>query len=195
MDNRYSEFSKVYEAFRPKILRYLIRLVGEVEAEDLTQEVFIKADRARMGFRGEASLSTWLYRIATNLAYDRYRSPSFRRCTHIQLDEDPAEGKLIELIDCDPYTREKTLPIEQQLVKKEMGECILKYIGKLPASYRMVLLLRDMEELSNKEIAEILGITLDTVKIRLHRARTKLKEEFETHCEYYWVSELSWRVN
>jgi RNA polymerase sigma-70 factor (ECF subfamily) len=91
-------------------------------------------------------------------------------------------------------TGEKQPQVEQQLVQKEMSECILSYVARLPESYRTVLLLSDMEEFSNKEIAEILGVTLDTVKIRLHRARARLREEFVNHCEYYWVSELSWRA-
>ena len=68
------EFPQIYTAYWPKIARYLARLVGEDEAEDLTQEVFIKVSQALPGFRGESSVSTWLYRIATNAAYDRLRS-------------------------------------------------------------------------------------------------------------------------
>ncbi|MFC1614924.1 sigma-70 family RNA polymerase sigma factor, partial [Gemmatimonadota bacterium] len=60
------EFQKIYKDFQPKIQRYLIRFVGESEAEDLTQEVFIKVNKALKGFKGESQLSTWIYSIATN---------------------------------------------------------------------------------------------------------------------------------
>jgi RNA polymerase sigma factor (sigma-70 family) len=74
------DFQTIHAEFRPRIQRYLARLVGESEAEDLTQEVFVKVHRALPSFRGEAQLSTWIYRIATNAALDRLRSPAFKRC-------------------------------------------------------------------------------------------------------------------
>ncbi len=75
------EFEKIHEAYRAKIFRYLTGLVGEQEAEDLTQDVFIKVGQALKTFRGEAQLSTWIYRIATNAAIDKTRSSSFRQTT------------------------------------------------------------------------------------------------------------------
>ena len=192
MDANELEFQSIYTAFQPKILRYLTRLVGEQDAEDLTQEVFIKANQALPGFRGESSLSTWLYRIATNAATDRLRSPSFRHGAQNWQPQDASEAVLEEIEDQDLWTGAKTPAVEQQCVRSEMSDCILGYIKNLPENYRTVLVLSDVEELSNKEIAEILGTTLDTVKIRLHRARARLREAFETHCEYYWVNELSW---
>jgi RNA polymerase sigma-70 factor (ECF subfamily) len=194
MEEDNGDFQKIYETYQPKILRYMARLVGEDEAEDLTQEVFIKAGSALPGFRGESSLSTWLYRIATHRAYDRLRSPSFQRMAPKRQVSDFIGEEVEEVRNNMVCTGEKQPQVEQQLVQKEMSECILSYVARLPESYRTVLLLSDMEEFSNKEIAEILGVTLDTVKIRLHRARARLREEFVNHCEYYWVSELSWRA-
>jgi RNA polymerase sigma-70 factor, ECF subfamily len=183
MDNHELEFDEIYAAFQPKILRYLAGLVGEHEAEDLTQEVFVKVNRALRDFRGESKLSTWLYRVATNTALDKLRSPSFRQSESpdlIDTDETPID-------DRNTWTGEKTPPVEQQIYREEMNECIREYIGRLPESYRTVLVLSEMEELSNNEIAEILGASLETVKIRLHRARTKLRQELESHCDAYWV--------
>ena len=79
------EFQDIYTAFNEKVRRYLARLVGEAEAEDLTHEVFIKASKALDDFRGESSLSTWIYRIATNTALDRLRSPDFKRSAEERL--------------------------------------------------------------------------------------------------------------
>ncbi len=80
---------KSHETFRPKIRRYLGRLVGEVDAEYLTQEVFEKVSRVLRSFRGESSVATWIYRIAANAALDRLRNPSFRRRLQEASLEDP----------------------------------------------------------------------------------------------------------
>jgi RNA polymerase sigma-70 factor, ECF subfamily len=183
MEDNELEFEKIYAAFQPKIFRYLTRLAGEDVAEDLTQETFVKVSRSLGDFRGESMLSTWLYRIATNTALDKLRSPSFRRAESpdlIEMDETPIE-------DQNAWTGEKTPLVEQQTYRKEMNECIRDYIERLPESYRTVLVLSEMEELSNNEIAEILGVSLETVKIRLHRGRAKLKQELESHCDSYWI--------
>jgi len=189
MDDSELDFQIIYDAFQPRILRYLMRLVGESEAEDLTQEVFVKVAHALDTFRGESKLSTWLYRIATHVALDRLRSPSFQRIAPIRLADELLETGEAEIEDRDVWTGDKTPSVEQQFVRKEMNECIRDFIGHLPENYRTVLVLSEMEELSNKEISEILGVSLETVKIRLHRARKKLKEELETHCDAYWLED------
>ncbi|MBI5964651.1 MAG: sigma-70 family RNA polymerase sigma factor [Chloroflexi bacterium] len=181
------EFHKIYAAFQPKILRYLTHLAGESEAEDLTQETFVKIHQGLEDFRGEAQLSTWIYRIATNTALDRLRSPSFQCVIQSPLSEDLDETRLVDKAIC---PEDKKPLIEKQLIREEMNECIRGYIEKLPENYRTILVLSEWEGLKNNEIAEILGVTLDTVKIRLHRAKSKLKEELETHCEFYWVEEM-----
>jgi len=82
------DFSKIYNEYYPKIVRYLTRVVGESEAEDATQEVFVKIDRSLESFRGESSLSTWIYRIATNTAMDHLRRPSSKRSFLATEDKD-----------------------------------------------------------------------------------------------------------
>lgn len=179
------EFQKIYDIFRPKILRYLTRLVGEYEAEDLTQEVFVKVSQALKTFRGESQLSTWIYRIATNAALDRLRSPSFQRMAQKRLSNDSTASDRVQAEDKDVWTGEKTPLVEQQVIRKEMNKCIRNFIEKLPEDYRTVIMLSELEDLQNREIAEVLGASLDTIKIRLHRARAKLKEELETNCSFY----------
>jgi RNA polymerase sigma-70 factor (ECF subfamily) len=180
------EFQTIHEAFRPKILRYLSRLVGEQEAEDLTQEVFVRVSQRLGEFRGEASLSTWLYRIATNAAIDRMRSPAFRRSVEQTGADDPSEA---EMSGRDIWGGEPNPTVEKQVVRDEMNECIRGLIEKLPEPYRLALVLADLEGLKNREVADILGVSLGTVKIRLHRARKALKDELALHCEAYWVEE------
>ena len=188
MDANEIEFQEIYADFQPKILRYMARMVGENEAEDLTQEVFIKISHAIKTFRGEASLSTWIYRIATNTALDRLRSPSFQRIIQNPSYQQNSDCES-ETIDRNVWTGEKTPPVENQIFRKEMNECIRGYIEKLPEDYRVVLVLDQFEGLRNGEIADILGVTLDTVKIRLHRAREKLRQELRMNCDSYWIKD------
>jgi RNA polymerase sigma-70 factor (ECF subfamily) len=183
------EFQEIYDAFQPKTHRYLTQLVGEGEAEDLTQEVFVKVSRALHTFRGESKLSTWLYRIATNAARDRLRSPSFQRIVQEGLSNASAENLETELEDGNAWTGEKAPLTEQQVFRKEMNECIQEYIAKLPKNYRTVLVLSEFEGLKNEEIAEVVGASLNTVKIRLHRARARLKEELAGNCDSYWIED------
>lgn len=175
------EFQKIYEAYKPKIFRYLTRLTNEHEAEDLAQEVFMKVSQGLKDFRGEAHLSTWIYRIATNVALDRLRSPSFQGSLNIvSLGEVESE-----IGDKDALADTKSMSQDLRLIRKEMNECIRNIIKTLPEDYKTVIVLGELEELKNHEIAEILQVSLDTVKIRLHRARAKLRKELETHCSFY----------
>jgi RNA polymerase sigma-70 factor, ECF subfamily len=166
------DFRTVYGQFHLRIRRYLERLMPFSDAEDVAQEVFVKASRALPQFRGESSLSTWMYRIATNAAYDRLRSPSFRREGDVPLaGEVPVE--------------DRSPGAELTLVRREMNDCIGRYIARLPTSYRAVIVLSEHEGLTNQEIADTLAVSLDTVKIRLHRARARLRRELGSGCSFY----------
>ncbi len=169
-----NDFSTIYSEYYPKIVRYLKRLVGELEAEDTAQEVFVKINRSLESFRGESSLSTWIYRIATNMAMDHLRKPSSRILQPVEECDEEDAGPV------DTAPQHDTL-----LVRKDMNACIRGIVDSLPEDYRTVLVLSEFEGLPNAEIAEVLGISLDTTKIRLHRARTKLRKALETHCNFY----------
>ena len=175
------DFEKLHTRYRPKIHRYLCRLAGENEAEDLCQEVFVKVERNLTSFRNEAQLSTWLYRIATNSFYDRLRSPSFKQKSKeypIEIDDNTLEKR-------DFTTQQQKPGIDQQVIRDEMNACIRGYIDQLPENYRTVLLLSEEEGFKNREIAEILQVSLDNVKIRLHRAKAKLKVSLQGNCDFY----------
>jgi RNA polymerase sigma-70 factor (ECF subfamily) len=171
------EFQHIYDAFRPKIHRYLARLTGADEADDLTQEVFIKVSRSLKGFRGESKLSSWIYRIATNAALDHLRRPSQMTLEMSSIDTEKEEEPV--------GLQGKISFIDQQLIRKEMSACIRNVIKKLPEDYRTVIVLSELEEFKNHEIAQILQISLDAVKIRLHRAREKMKKELDNLCCFY----------
>lgn len=176
------DFQKIHAEFRQKITRYLARLVGEFEAEDLTQEVFVRVNQNLPGFRGESRLSTWIYRIATNTAIDRLRQPSFRRTA-----QDPSldypETDAVEVEDQDLWTGEAAPSLEQLIHHREGLDCLCGVIGTLPENYRTIVLLDQVEDFTAKEIAEILGLDHNVVKIRLHRGRLRLFEELRKHCK------------
>lgn len=175
------DFQSIYDTFRPQVQRYLTHLVGEYEAEDLTQEVFVKVSQALHAFRGESKLSTWIYRIATNTAIDRLRDPSFKRIASDELPEDLDLSEM-EVEDRDLWTGEESHSIEQAIHFKEGFTCYCNAIKNLPANYRMVVALSELENLAASEIADILGLNVNVVKARLHRGRAKLLEELKKHC-------------
>lgn len=175
------EFQEIYEDYMPQIVRYFSRLVGDVEAEDLAQETFVKVDRGLESFRGDSKLSTWIYSIATNVARDRFRKTSGSK----EVSETSISENGIETEDGNIWTGEKTRDAEGQALRKEMNDCIRRFIDDLPEEYREVLILMDLEGFKQKEIAEILGISLDNVKIRLHRGRLALRGELQTGCSFH----------
>jgi RNA polymerase sigma-70 factor (ECF subfamily) len=179
------EFNRIFKEYQPKILRYLTRLTGRYEAEDLSQEVFIKVESGLKNFRGESKLSTWIYRIATNTAVDRMRSPSFKYKVNDTTSPEAEQENDLDIEDKDQFTGEKTESTDQQYIRKEMNSCIRNFIESLPENYKSVVILSELEELKNHEIADILNITLDTVKIRLHRARAQLRKKLESNCSLY----------
>jgi RNA polymerase sigma-70 factor (ECF subfamily) len=171
---RMSDFSSVYSEYYPKIVRYLQRMVGELEAEDAAQEVFVKINRSLDSFRGESNLSTWIYRIATNTAMDHLRKPSSRIVQPVEECDEEDAGPV------------DTAPLHDTLlIRKDMNACIRGVVDSLPENYRTVLVLSEVEGLTNADVAEVLGISLDTAKIRLHRARAKLRKELLCHCNFY----------
>lgn len=171
------QFQEIYTTFQPKVLRYLMHLVGKHDAEDLTQEVFVKIDQRLKTFRGEAQLSTWVYRVATNAALDRLRSTSFRQESQTDSLDDSNDAACEDI-----RSVEEVFSFEQQLMRQEMHQCFGSFVRDLPANYRTVVVLSELEEMTNKEIAEILNLSLDTVKIRLHRGRSRLLRELKSHC-------------
>lgn len=169
-----AEFDRIYAEHHTRILRYLTRMVGAHDAEDLTQEVFIRGAKAYEGFRHEAKIETWLYRIATHVAVDRLRGTALRRETMLgeELGEVAEDG------------REAGSTLEEKTLRRAANECIRNVIYGLPENYRTPLILSELKGFTNREIAEILEVSLDTVKIRLHRAKDRLKKALLDACQF-----------
>ena len=177
------QFDRLYKEFHGPIVRYLARMVTPHEAEDLAQEVFAKVANNLKNFEGRATLSTWVYRIATNTALDRLRSPRSRS----------VEIPLMEKSDCSdssgaPAQTSESGPLSQ-MITSEMNDCIRQQVDKLPQKYRTVMILSTLNELKNSEIADILEISLEAVKMRLYRGRAMLKEILEKECRFYYQSD------
>lgn len=162
------------EQHRTAISRYIRKMVRDgTEAEDLTQETIIRAIRQRSSLRDDAALLGWLYRIATHVSLDRLRQRA-----RLQARHDDQRSEDIEIED---KHAESPLSIVQ---RQEMSSCVQQYVAALPDTYRAVLLLHDVDGLMASEIAQLLGLPLTTVKMRLHRARQKLQSKLSEACAF-----------
>jgi RNA polymerase sigma-70 factor (ECF subfamily) len=147
-------------------------LHDDAEAEDVVQEAYVRAFTHLDGFRGEAQLSTWLTRIALNEALGRLR----RQRTMVGLKDidaidDQGEARVIYL----PSARQDSDP-EAAAARAQVRRLLERAVDELPDSFRMVFVLRDIEEMSTEETASHLGLRPETVKTRLHRARRLLRQ-------------------
>lgn len=175
-----ASFSEIYNELQPKIKHYLSRLVGENEAEDVAQVVFEKVNKGLADFKGESKVSTWIFRIATNTALDRLKSVSYKRT--LSGTQPPESLQSVESIETFLY---RQTPPDRKIIRDEMSDCIREFVDRLPTDYRTIIYLNELEGFTNKEIAEILQISLDAAKIRLHRARAQLKKSLEAGCDFY----------
>jgi RNA polymerase sigma-70 factor (ECF subfamily) len=177
-------FRTIYDANHERVRRMLARMVGPQDAEDLTQAVFANAAKALRTFRGDAEVSTWLHRIAANVASDWLRSRATREAKLTVPLPDTANDEMrtaaIEAADVD---RQPTP--EQDVSRHEMHDCIRREIGKLPEAQRTVLMLSALGGLADDEIARTLGISQDNAKVRLHRARQAFKRIIAARCDFY----------
>ena len=158
--------------YREPLLGHIRSIVrDQAQAEDVLQEVFLRAHQSLEHLRAEAALSTWLFRIATHASVDH-----LRKCGRQPLVVEEIEPEELTAID-------ELSPSLQVLVEqREMGACIQRYILNLPSDYRTVILLHDLEGLTAADIAATLDLTLANVKVRLHRARASLKAALEVGC-------------
>jgi len=174
-----SAFGAQVSAHRAAILRYVGSIVGDpVAAEDLTHETFLRAHARRATLLDESRLISWLYRIATNVCRDRFR----RQKSHGK--PGPADIDPYDAVEQDHAVADTGPRLDQALEQEEMTSCVQSYLAELPDMYRAVILLHDMEGMTNPEIAAMLGISLPTVKIRIHRAREKLRDALARACSF-----------
>ena len=157
--------------FAPRVYSVALRMTGDPdEAEDVLQETFINACKHIQEFEGRSALGTWLHRIAANTALMHLRKP-----THDELSLDEP----IEMLDGDDIPRQIvawTYRPTDHLLNGETQQMIEQAIAQLPEALRSVFVLREIEGYSTEETADMLGIGLSAAKVRLHRARLRLRE-------------------
>jgi RNA polymerase sigma-70 factor (ECF subfamily) len=171
-----SAITDLFEAYADPVYRLAMQLLGDpAAAEDIVQETFLSAMTHRNGFEGRSKLSSWLYRIAYNAALNRIRRNREEPLPEDDPDEDapvPLPRSLVEW----------TMTPEEVNSNQEAGNYLQEAILALPMKYRMVFYLRDVEDQSTEQTAEVLGLSETAVKVRLHRARLALRE---TLSEYF----------
>jgi RNA polymerase sigma-70 factor (ECF subfamily) len=170
------EFSRLVDAYSSQIYRLATKmLTQQQDAEDVLQETFLKAYRGLKSFDGRSKISTWLFRIATNEALMVLRR---KHPDTVSIDEpietEEGEQEPVQIIDwcCLP---------ENELLSEEAREKLDSAVQKLPDSLKVVFLLRDINDLSTHETAEVLGLSDTAVKTRLSRARLRLREILSTY--------------
>lgn len=167
-------FDSLYREHVDLMYRFANRLCGETEAaKDLVQETFLNAYRGFKDFRGDAQVSTWLYTIASRACLRMRRRRKGEPERELSLNEfiPTSEGEFRLQIPMEG------LSPEEALQNKELRQALDDAINKLPKKYKMVLVLRDMEGLSAKEVGTIMGLNERAVKSRLHRARLFVRRE------------------
>jgi RNA polymerase sigma-70 factor (ECF subfamily) len=170
------EFWEIYDQYYAKVRRFILALVkDEWAADDLIQETFLKIQGNLSTLRDPSKMSPWIFRIAYHLCQDH-----FRQLKGAQREESIDEEKIENLEDV--FVQEEL--VQKDLEQREMGQCVQKQIDLLPQSLRAVLVLFDLMEFNHQEIADTLGITIENVKVRLHRARKKLKPILEEKCAF-----------
>jgi RNA polymerase sigma-70 factor (ECF subfamily) len=163
-------FARIVDLYKTSVYNICLRMVKiPAEAEDLAQEAFLRAYTNIEKYEDDKKFSTWLYRIATNLSIDYLRKK--RPGVYLDAEIPGADGVNMHA----QLASEDPLP-DERVVHKETRDVVLQEIDRLPPKYRAAIILKYLEDLSLKEISDILGIPVATVKTRIHRGREALKE-------------------
>lgn len=169
-----SALEELFARYQKPLYNFFLRMVGRKEtAEDLVQETFIKVYRFGNSFRGnDAKFSTWLYSIASNQCRDHIRYSSRRPETPVADIVEPEQTESFT----DMLSETEDSPIEDHIVRTEVGSIIRDAIDKLPEKEKEAIILREYQELDYKEIAEVLDCPIGSVKILIFRARRRLRD-------------------
>lgn len=170
-------FSEIVSRYKTPLTNFLYRMLGDYEeAVDLAQESFVRVFFALGRYRTDHAFSTYIYRIATNLAISELRKRKRRRLVSMTglFDSGEGEAKDLEPRDLSPDPAE-------ELAHGERGRAIETALSSLPEKYRAPVVLRDVEQKTYEEVAEILGLGLGTTKSRISRGRAVLREKLERY--------------
>jgi len=163
---------ELFTVYHDRICGYIASMIRDpAEAEDLTQETFLRAHCRQEALRDPKAARGWLYRIATNVCLDRLRQRA--RQTALDFQDGMQSGH--------PAVVDAPSP-QEQAERAETSACVQRCLDYLPDNYRAVILLYEAHGLTALEIAGLLGVSLATIKIRLHRARQRLQEVMDIGC-------------
>jgi len=170
-------FNRLVLAYQDRIMTLCVRLLGDrQEAEEAAQDTFVRAYRSLAGFKSEALFGTWVYRIALNTCHNRQRS-WWRRLTRKAVPvEDPDDP---ETDRPGRQVADTSMMPDRDMEAGQTRAAIGQALSKLPKIHRELIVLRDMDDRPYEEIAEMLGVTLGTIKSRLARAREAMRAELE----------------
>jgi RNA polymerase sigma-70 factor, ECF subfamily len=168
-------FDELVRRYQDKVYRLSYKILRhEDDAAEALQDAFLSAYRGLGKFKSESTFSTWLYRIATNASLMKYRK---RRDNHVSLDQSQSASEDAEPLQLADWTAQPP----EELLTAETRQVMAEGVERLPEELRTVFVLRDIEELSNAEVAEILGLSVAAVKSRLHRGRIQLRERLNRY--------------
>jgi RNA polymerase sigma-70 factor, ECF subfamily len=164
------DFLEIHDRYYERVRKFILASVkDDSAADDLIQETFVRVQENLGKLRDESKLTSWIFRIAYHLCQDHFRAVK-RSSTH----ESISEG----LIDVEEVS------VQKKLEQGQMSRCVQDQMNLLLESQRSVLIFADVMDFSQQEIADILGISVDAVKVRLHRARKRLKAILEEKCTF-----------
>jgi len=149
----------------------LTKTQNRENAQDLSQECFLRAYKMLRSYRTDSAFSTWIYRICQNLISDFYRKNKKMKTVSLSISDDGYGDDEIKEKDIADYDSEPS----EQIIREEKIKKIREIINSLPEDLKEMIVLRDLQNLSYTEISEMLGVEIGTVKSRLNRAREKLK--------------------
>jgi len=163
-------FLELHDQFYERVRKFILAQVrDESAADDLVQETFMKIQESLDSVKDPSKISSWIFQIAHNLCRDHFRA---RKRSSSR--EEIHDG-LVNL---------QETPVQKKMEQGEMSQCVQDQLNLLPESLRTVLIFADVMEFSHQEISQILGLSLENVKVRVHRARKKFKGILEAKCTF-----------
>jgi len=164
-------FLETYDQYYQRVRKFILASVrNESVADDLIQETFLRVRQNLDSIRDPGRTSSWIFRIAYNICQDHFRGLK--------------KSSSLEEEFTDDLAGLQEIPVQKRLEQSEMSRCVQEQLNLLPESLQSVLILSDIMEFSHGEMADILGISVENVKVRLHRARKKLKAILEEKCTF-----------
>lgn len=160
---------EIHELYYNRVKGFILSVVKDVwVAEDLVQEAFIKIKNNIGSLKDQSKLSSWIFRIAWNLCQDHFKSRALKN----KKNTDMLQEHVSEV------------QIHKTMERNQMGACVQEKMNRLPDTLRIPLILFDIQGFNHSEIAEVLNISVENAKVRLHRARKELKEILSKECTF-----------